>query len=272
LPLSHAHNTTSLHVIMPADPAFSKRTVAHFMRCFELGLSCSFMSHLHASTSIIQRWITGAVRCKVVSGTLAPLIHMPAAARHRSARLPRHLLGTPLDCTSPQITPGKFASLYWDRSTLQYRFRSVALSRHAQHKTSTFSLTQARRAMHMLDAKSVTRRFSRNHAGARRRADARGITHAPLQRLVVRAATAEAPAASATRRRPDQAQQLQELLREVVDVALATGPRGVLRSLQAGRAVAGLVAEYVAAGRVDPPQVGAVVLRGIKVAPRLLWL
>ncbi|GBF91070.1 hypothetical protein Rsub_03926 [Raphidocelis subcapitata] len=49
--------------------------------------------------------------------------------------------------------------------------------------------------------------------------------------------------------------ELQELLRETLDVALTTGPRGVLRGLQAAGAVGGLAAEYAAAGRLDPPQV-----------------
>jgi hypothetical protein len=52
-----------------------------------------------------------------------------------------------------------------------------------------------------------------------------------------------------------QWQQLQELLKESIEVAIATGPRGLLRGLQAARAVASLVGEYAAAGRVDRPEV-----------------
>ena len=53
-------------------------------------------------------------------------------------------------------------------------------------------------------------------------------------------------------------QQVQELLRETVDIAVATGPRGLMRGLQAAQAVASLAGEYAssaATGRqLDPPQ------------------
>jgi len=64
--------------------------------------------------------------------------------------------------------------------------------------------------------------------------------------------------ASAQRRQEQQLRQLQELLRETVDIALQTGPRGVFRGLQAAGAVASIVSDYAqqaAAGRPDPPQV-----------------
>lgn len=85
---------------------------------------------------------------------------------------------------------------------------------------------------------------------------------ASARRLVLRAAftpgatTTGAPGAA---RRPqrDQSQQLQDLIKEVVETAVSTGPRGVMRSLQAAQVVAQLVGEYAAAGRVDPPQVRA---------------
>jgi hypothetical protein len=61
--------------------------------------------------------------------------------------------------------------------------------------------------------------------------------------------------------RGSQSQQLQQLVREVLDTALSTGPRGVMRGLQAARAVAGLAAEYAAAGRLEPPQARATAAR-----------
>lgn len=63
----------------------------------------------------------------------------------------------------------------------------------------------------------------------------------------------------ATRRRQDlQMKQLPELLRETADIVLSTGPRGIMRGLQAAQVAGGLLREYVTAGRVDPPQVRAV--------------
>ena len=47
-----------------------------------------------------------------------------------------------------------------------------------------------------------------------------------------------------------QAQELQGLVAEAIDLALATGPRGFMRGLQAGRAVASLAAEYATGGVV----------------------
>lgn len=53
-----------------------------------------------------------------------------------------------------------------------------------------------------------------------------------------------------------RAQQLQGLLQETLRLAVETGPRGFIRSMQAGAAVSSLVQEYLASGgRIDPPQV-----------------
>jgi aarF domain-containing kinase len=81
-------------------------------------------------------------------------------------------------------------------------------------------------------------------AGARRAAQA-----------AASAAARDAPRAGAARQQAARQQALQELLRETLDIALATGPRGVVRGWQAAGAVGGLAAEYAVAGRLDPPQV-----------------
>lgn len=49
--------------------------------------------------------------------------------------------------------------------------------------------------------------------------------------------------------------QLSELLQETARVAIATGPRGIIRALQAAQSVSNLSVEYISRGVVDPPQV-----------------
>ncbi len=51
-----------------------------------------------------------------------------------------------------------------------------------------------------------------------------------------------------------RAEQLNELLQETVQLALQTGPKGIVRSLQAADAVLSLAREQLQAGRIDPPE------------------
>lgn len=44
-------------------------------------------------------------------------------------------------------------------------------------------------------------------------------------------------------------------LQEALSTAVALGPRGVVRAVQAGQAVARVTRDYVVAGATDPPQV-----------------
>jgi hypothetical protein len=52
-----------------------------------------------------------------------------------------------------------------------------------------------------------------------------------------------------------RARQLGELLQESVQIAIATGPKGLVRGLQAADAVLGLLGEYLQRGMTDAPEV-----------------
>ncbi|MEW5308611.1 MAG: hypothetical protein WDW38_000556 [Sanguina aurantia] len=60
------------------------------------------------------------------------------------------------------------------------------------------------------------------------------------------------PSADETTRRVTQ---FSDLLQETARVAIATGPRGIIRALQAAQSVSNLSVEYISRGVVDPPQV-----------------
>lgn len=70
------------------------------------------------------------------------------------------------------------------------------------------------------------------------------------------AGTTSSGSADARQQQQQQAERVREFLAEALDVALATGPRGLGRGLQAAQAVASLAAEYATGGAPlsDPPQ------------------
>jgi aarF domain-containing kinase len=82
-----------------------------------------------------------------------------------------------------------------------------------------------------------------------------------FQQCLARSTSAPFGAAAGSSARPvdarqaqKRAEQLNELLQETVQLALQTGPKGIVRSLQAADAVLSLAREQLQAGRIDPPE------------------
>lgn len=103
---------------------------------------------------------------------------------------------------------------------------------------------------------------SRGAAGAGRRSSSGsiigvgvGAARRPTPRRcnATTSATTGANTTTSQQQQQQQAEQLREFVAEAVDIAIQTGPRGLFRGLQAAQAAAGLLAEYAAAGAVDPP-------------------
>eukprot|EP01025_Chloroclados_australasicus_P053580 TRINITY_DN631_c0_g2_i1.p1 TRINITY_DN631_c0_g2~~TRINITY_DN631_c0_g2_i1.p1 ORF type:complete len:511 (-),score=57.41 TRINITY_DN631_c0_g2_i1:255-1787(-) len=71
----------------------------------------------------------------------------------------------------------------------------------------------------------------------------------------VQTATAQDPRNWSDEQRQQKLKELQVLVQEISNISRETGPRGILRGIQAGQAIANLSLEYVRKGQLEPPQV-----------------